>query len=583
MRLGEQSSSSTWLKNSSRQTWSFFSRRNMGWKVKLSTLNYQAGNGDVLTVKYITPTDYLSYLMATDPGVLVGGLKTPAERSLHLRAFWEGFRLANGDHDVFREHGHSLGQTLPLLFHGDEGRGKRRGNTVVAHLEVPLSLYTAVNCKKRRLDACDCVPPPASVRKYSTVNRRLRPEHLEALRHQSTTMKGHSFLHRLLLFIIPSFIHHSHPQVLNELLKILASDLRRLFYEGFDVAGRHYAVALIGCKGDLKWYKKIALERSWENQGSVRNIACCHECGAGVDGCPMEDMSETPIWGPTRYTSRPWTNPPPLLPVPVCRAAPEKVYRRDPFHLCRVGIYRDLAGSCLLWMVVKGYFGNNGDVGEKLDRAHGAFKLYCTTTGKSPALRTFSRSLMMFPRLDAYPWSNTKGSDTTLLLGWLGVQCQGFANAPLDPSHVQVLQLMKSTIKAARGVFQEMNAHRLWQNHSCSLVQHAVMQRFVTGYMLLASHCLNDRFNGFAVKPKLHLFKHQVLEVHEALSRGDEVLLNWMIYNCEASEDLVGRVCRLSRRLDSRRIGERVLQCYLLKADILHRRFKRINKIWGLG
>eukprot|EP00435_Cladocopium_sp_Y103_P014722 s3292_g3.t1 len=56
------------------------------------------------------------------------------------------------------------------------------------------------------------------------------------------------------------------------------------------------------------------------------------------------------------------------------------------------------------------------------------------------------------------------------------------------------------------------------------MVQHASMQRFVTGYMKLASDCLNDAFNGYAVKPKLHLFKHQVLELHESLSKGDEVL-----------------------------------------------------------
>ena len=111
------------------------------------------------------------------------------------------------------------------------------------------------------------------------------------------------------------------------------------------------------------------------------------------------------------------------------------------------------------------------------------------------------------------------------------------------------------------------------------MVQHASMQRFVTGYMKLASDCLQDDFNGYAVKPKLHLFKHQVLDLHESLSKGDEVIMNWNVFNCEQSEDLVGRISRLSRRMDSRRVGERVLQCYLVKCHILHRRFKRLNQI----
>ena len=579
MRLGKDDDSSSWKKNCSRATWSLFRRKSIGWKIPLRTYQFQSEGGDVIPMAYIAPSDLLPWLMANDPGVLVGGLQTPSERALHLKAFWEAFRLANPDHAVYEEHGSNLSQVLPMLWHGDEGRGKRRGNTVVTSLETPFSLYTAVNVKKRKHEDCGCDPPAASLRKYQTVHRKLSAEHLEALKMQSTTMKGHSFLHRFLLFIIPSSVHHTHPGALMGLLKILALDLRRLFFEGFSVGNRHYAVALVGAKGDLKWYKKIALERSWENKGIVRNIACCHECGAGVDNCPMEDMSEVPVWANTRFFSRPWTTPPPMLPVPVCRAAPEKQYRRDPFHLCKVGIYRDLAGSALLWMVAKNYFGAQGDLNDKLASAHGSFKLYCTVTGKSPALRSITRALLQYPRLDAYPWANTKGSDTMLLLSWLLTQCVAFMNSPLDPVHIPTLRLIKATCHAAKEVFVVMNKHRLWHVHSCAMVQHASMQRFVTGYMKLASDCLQDDFNGYAVKPKLHLFKHQVLDLHESLSKGDEVIMNWNVFHCEQSEDLVGRISRLSRRMDSRRVGERVLQCYLVKCHILHRRFKRLNQI----
>lgn len=578
MRLGEVAAAKQ-AKNASRQTWSMFNRQKVGWPVKLRKLNYDPGNGTDLPMTYIAPSDLVTYLMADHPEVLCGGFTSIDDRGLHLQSFWEGFRLAHGDHEVFKEHGDNLGQVIPLVWHGDEGRGKRRGNTAVVSCGTPLSIFTAVNAKKRRLDDCACNPPAQSLRKYPAVNRRLSGKHLAALRLQATTMKGHSFLHRFPLFIIPSAVHHEYPGALEELLKIIARDLRRLFFEGFDAGGRHYAVAVLGALGDLKWFKKIALERSWENKGTVRNIACCHECGAGVDNVPMEDMSETPVWAPTRYHSRPWTNPPVMLPVPICNAIPEKQYKRDPFHFCKVGIYRDLAASCLLWLVSKNYFGGQGDINDKLATAHAQFRQHCRTTGKSPALRTFTRALMMFPRLDAYPWANTKGSDTMLLLSWLHALCNGFVNAPMDASHVPMLKLMTKTCEAAKAVFAILNQHRLWMEPGCGMMQHAAMQRFVTGYMMMASRSLNDSFNGWAVKPKLHLFKHEVLDLHETLSRGDELILNWNTYNCEQWEDLVGRTCRLSRRLDSRRIGERVLGCYLLKAAILHRRFRRINRI----
>ena len=58
-------------------------------------------------------------------------------------------------------------------------------------------------------------------------------------------MKGHSLYHRFPLFIIPSGIHHAHPDALIQLLGIMASDLRQLFFEGLDAAGKHYTVALV--------------------------------------------------------------------------------------------------------------------------------------------------------------------------------------------------------------------------------------------------------------------------------------------------------------------------------------------------
>eukprot|EP00438_Fugacium_kawagutii_P009534 Skav228273 [mRNA] locus=scaffold7162:9256:10044:+ [translate_table: standard] len=252
-----------WNKNnSSRNTWATLNRGSTAWKVKRRTLNYDAGGGQIIPIQYVAPSDLVSYLMKHEPGVLTGGFDSPAEQALHLQAFWEGWRLANADHEVYREHNSNLSQILPLMLHGDEGRGKRRGNTVVCSCETPISSFTAVNVKKRRRAECDCSPPPQSVRKYGGVTRRLSNEHLAALRMQATTMKGHSFLHRFLMFIIPVAIHHERPNALMELLKLVALDLRRLFYEGFDAGGRHYAVAVIGYKGDLKWYKRIALERS---------------------------------------------------------------------------------------------------------------------------------------------------------------------------------------------------------------------------------------------------------------------------------------------------------------------------------
>ena len=569
-------------KNCSRATWALLRRKGHGWNVPLSTFDFTTADGKVLPITYIKPSDLVTFLMTHHPSVLVGGVQSETERAVHLESFWEAFRLTNGDHKVYVEHPNSLSSCLPMAWHGDEGRGKRRGNTVVVSCEAVFSVMTSLN-KKRKHGCCD--PPATSRARFPHVLPRLSARHKAALDMQLTTMKGHSLLHHFPLFIVPSGIHHEHPEATMELLGIIAADFRKLFYEGVDIptsnGRKNFTVAIVGAKGDLKWYRKIALERSWENQGVVRNQACCHQCGAGVDGMPFEDVAtQNPVWSSTRFSSRPRTTPPVMDAVPYCTTAPEKQYRNDPFHLCKVGIYRDLVGSALCYLAYKGYYGEQGDFPTKLTNAHGAFRLYCVTFGKTAALRTFSRLLLMYPRYSAYPWANVKGSDCMILVGFLVVQCTGFERDPLDAAHLPMLRTIRLTCEAARKVFYTLNSHNLWLQNLCAMSLHAEISRFIKGYVKLASECLNDPFNGFGIKPKLHLVKHEELEMGDALQNGHEIILSWNLWNCESNEDLIGRVCRLSRRLDSRRIGERVLGSCLLKSALLHRRFLETGRLW---
>lgn len=575
------SKGSNWKHNICRQAWKVFKRRKVGWNVPIKTFNYVCNvSGEQMDISYISPCDLMEYLITHHPGVLVGGFQSSVERARHLEAFWAAFRLQNNHHVVYEEHNCNLQAVIPLVFHGDEGRGKRRGNTAVVSCGVAIGTQSVVNSRKRSFGECDCNPPASLKQKFGGVTGRLSTEHKKLLRVQSTTMKGHSMLHRWPLFIIPSVIHHVHPNAMKRLLELVAIDFRRLFYDGLTISGRSYNFAVIAAKGDLKWFGKIALQRSWENQGRIRDIPCCHECMGGQPGVQWDDIiSDRPAWAVTRFTVRPWYDPPCMLAVPFCKLSPERLYKRDPFHLTKVGIYRDVVGSIVVFLAIKGYFGNVGTFDSKLSSAHSAFQFYCRTVKKNPALRSFSRRLFMVPRFDAYPWSNTKGSDTMLLLDWLIVQLTGCANDPQHISHIPSLRLMKAVCKAARKVFKDLNGHNLWMWRDCSTVLFQDLQGFIRGYVALASMFLNDPFCGFAIKPKLHLLRHASLEIDELLSNGDECMLNFNCHNCEMDEDLIGRVCRLSRRLDSRCIGERVLACSLLKAGILYRRFLKLHKL----
>lgn len=566
--------------NSSRQAWSTFYRLKLGWRVKISMFNYTAPNGDEISVPFIMPKDLLQYLMTHHPDVMVGGLDSALERSVHLHAFWEGFRVKHPQHKIFDEHNNNLQSCLPVYWHGDEGRGKRRGNTCVVSIETPIGIHTLDETRKRSAP-CDCSPPASLLQKFGKATKFV-PSHLKrAMAQQRTAMKGHSFLQKWALIVLPTAIFKSYPGLLHKMLELIGNQLKELFYEGFEASGRHFSVGVCGAKGDLKWYcNKVAnFNRSFEHQGITVDQPCCHECLAGTPGLPWEDISESPVWGPSRWSQRPWSQPPPMTVVPFDVSKPEFQYKRDPFHMAKVGIYRDLAGSIICYLAYKGYFGAAGTIEDKLRQGHSLFVMYCRATSKTPALRSFSKSLMTYPKLAVYPWSNTKGSDTMLLLQWLTVQLVGFQNdAPVGGCRI-FLEQMRQTCQAAINIFAVLNRHGLYMSRNCGIMLYAEITRFLQGYMSLAHTTLQDTYNGFGLKPKLHLWKHSALDLFEILETGWDTIPNINSENCEPNEDYIGRVSRLSRRFGSQINIQRVLQACLLKSSLLHRRFRLAHKL----
>lgn len=94
---------------------------------------------------------------------------------------------------------------------------------------------------------------------------------------------------------------------------------------------------------------------------------------------------------------------------------------------------------------------------------------------------------------------------------------------------------------------------------------------FLKGYNWLAYQSLH-RFDicCWAVVPKNHSFRHTLLDIELALQSGADVILNPAGTSCEMNEDVIGKVCRLYRRVESRYNMARVLELYLIKVRLLH-------------
>lgn len=287
-----------------------------------------------IDIPYIAPKNIIGYILEKHPELLVGGLQNSGERASHIKAFWSAFRLAEPNHMVFREHPDSLDYVLPLCLHGDEGRGKRRSKTTVVSLETPFGVMTAVNLKKRKHEDCQCNPPENIRRKYHCpdVGRAgmTGRTHI-VLDGQATNTKGHSFLQHFPLFVLPGPVTEAFPTLVPALLEEISEQLRVLFFDGITsprAAGRTFDVACIGHKGDLKWFTTVGcLARSYERQGFVQHIPCCHLCMGGSRGIEWEDFSEDPVWARTILTVTPFNpqNPSPFRRIPGCPLTIENI------------------------------------------------------------------------------------------------------------------------------------------------------------------------------------------------------------------------------------------------------------------
>ncbi|CAE7488772.1 unnamed protein product [Symbiodinium pilosum] len=226
---------------------------------------------------------------------------------------------------------------------------------------------------------------------------------------------------------------------------------------------------------------------------------------AGTAGYPFEDSGDVPAWTETLYQARPWSDDPPLSRSPYDQAAPEMLYKLDLFHLFKVGIGRDVAGStCLLCRL--GYFdyeGSRRNLAHRLCNAHKSFKLWCLAMHKSPGLRYFSPAFFNMKRLSDYAWSNSKGSDTMLLLGWLHwfVSARLQQEPPLPQEHKRLFRLLRSTIHHGQQIFDIAYSHPLWLARECGQSLYLHLTIFLNGYQMLARQALDMHMSFFALKP----------------------------------------------------------------------------------
>ena len=161
-----------------------------------------------------------------------------------------------------------------------------------------------------------------------------------------------------------------------------------------------------------------------------------------------------------------------------------------------------------------------------------------------------------------------------LLMSWLETFVGQLLLNPLQPDHIPVLTLMRSVLKSGKAAFDLMTSHRLLVPRVCSIQLYEHLAITLNGYTWLARWSMNQQITAFAMIPKIHAWKHEALDLFTRLKVDvdEEWFLSPLIHSCEVNEDTIGRISRLSRKVDSRQMERRCLQLFLSKCHFLHKR-----------
>ena len=566
------------------------------WGMKLKVpISYAAVTDGTahLKVPYLKISDYLKCLLMTFPTCLFGGCGLESAQR-KCAVFWKGLYQSQPTHEVFCKFTPEDMESccvLPITLHGDEGTGSKKQPIAIGCFETVFGLEDSAERQNKRAKFDDC-SHPCCLKHKPKGDCCKRPGHwpypclpgwdlddndFEELMSQWPTTKGHSFLSRYLTYVIPTSWLDKGPWVLDGVQKEVAEDLRGLLYNGFSFAGKRFHVAVVSLKGDAKWHARVGqFKRSYHRLGDVRNYEICPDCRAGHDNYPFEQSGDDPLWVRTFGASVPWDSPGAMESIPFDSKFPSFKFKRDILHTFKLGLGRDICGSCILMLCkVFCFFDCAGDslaVKARLARAHSRFVLYCSATCKTAHVRSFTLDFLHYKSSKAFPFTASKGSDTVLILQWLSVELKLALRENRDCPQADMLRGAIQTCEASCKMLELLYNHGLWLPRKCMSVLRDMIIRVVRGYSFLSCSTAEIGFPAFRYKSTFHSMHHFGVELDIALQSPCRCYPNPLLNDCSQPEDFIGRTARTARSTHGRTTAVRTLQRHLVKTKMLMKR-----------
>lgn len=362
-------------------------------------------------------SDWLKYLGESERLDLLVGVETLDEMKPLLKEFWGRYREIAPSHEIFARHDAGLldlSQTIPLLHHGDEGRGYKKAQVMVA------STHGLLGAGCRVTEPSELKPAaPGSVDDPMKVN-----------------MVGNTFMTHFIQFLMPVAKYKECPEAFYTLLQAIADDYKYIFEKGikFGKHGKIWGCAL-ACKGDAPYITKSGrFDRSFyhrplQARSKKPGVGVCHMCMAGVESrhqrVEFEEFGTCPTWMHTEEESPAFTDPSPFLSIPRETDNPngERFWKFDVFHNFHLGAGKYFLSSAIVHIVQTVVLGSNIDI--RFENLTKEFIAFCRKEKLNAYYKRLTKEMFgIAQNHQAWPKGNwPKGDQTTVLALFLEDYC----------------------------------------------------------------------------------------------------------------------------------------------------------------
>ena len=474
------------------------------------------------------------------------GLTKRKQRQCHaiLTEWWKRFKAMRPRHPIFQRTDLDLGNTCPLLLHGDEGRSLGKSPILIlsTHSVLGYGLSTSETNQKKA---------------YLRMNLNYEKP---------------SWATRFLMSAVPKALYGDTEEIdegedsvdsdaIQDLLGILGADLRKLYEEGLvGLDGQRYYFCTINCMGDWPWLVKAGcLARSFQNvakraTSSKKGKGICHMCNADLDDLVWEDFeAQRPLWFDTIGATNPFLRQPTLL-LEIAHDDPAGFFAYDLFHAWHIGAAKSYLASSVVVLAMSDVFEGSRDT--RMEAMTAAYQQWCRENRQNPTYKKFTLANLSWLTSNTFPrgtWS--KGSSSTCICKWFISECRAHMNI------VEQSEILNLAFEGACLIDQFLSGCykcEVWipSAEAARLARIGFQYLATVGKAARVAHASSRLLYIFM--PNYHRL-HEIFRLLHEQSLNCEWALSPLAVATQCDEDFVGRPSRLSRRVSSRQIISRTL------------------------